>query len=170
MMDVNDVEVWMFDDKIPNALEIDALHMIPKDPILVKDLVNYLPISMHMHKSMKKIWQYPVCKILSNENSTIFARLLPFDMEDDDEDDDDDSLINRDLKPLSLKGSPPTPVSKASSKVFAQLKDKGATIENIKQVLKEKRDKGRKIVLEDREWRRKYGNGGEGGDDGQVDE
>lgn len=169
MTDVADVDVWMFDDKIPNALEIDALHMIPKDAILVKDLVNYLPLCMHMHKSMKKIWQYPVCKILPNENATIFARHIPLDLDDDDQDDDDDQL-NRNLKPLSKKGSPPTPVSKASSKVFAQLKDKGATLENIKQVLKEKRDKGRKIVLEDREWRRKYGEGGDGGANNEDEE
>lgn len=147
--DIEKFKVWTLNDEIPCFLEVPVDFVGPFNPIKVRELEQYLPPHMHMHKEVIRLYNFNVFALEYNENFIFTDRELPIDLDDSEKEYKDNmnesntrvqdtSSINTTKVKSENKNKkvPLIPFRVASGKVFAATKDRGSDVNSIKEYLK----------------------------------
>ncbi len=156
---IHSVKVWTLTDNIPKQLEISAALSDPNHKILVKDLEEFLPEHLHMHKDMHKLWWDCVFAIAKNNNLFWITREHPLEWEEMDDNEMKNMMGDLKLEEEANKSKKPKqaqiiPYKKVSGKVLMSTKEKGADKESVMEYLAQQKKsnagKGKKKKKEEK--------------------
>lgn len=126
---LSSIDVWVFNDDFPAALEIDSHFAQPDIPFRVAELEQIMPDGIILHKKYLKNKTLTIFGISSNYNYIIGTRRYPIEFPDEE----DKNIVEEDNTPKRKKPNRILPYLKTTSKVMTLLKDKGADQQAVKE-------------------------------------
>lgn len=123
------IDVWVFNDDFPPALEIDTHMAQPDIPFRIAELEQIMPDGIILHKKYLKNKTQTILGISSNYNYIIGTRRYPIEFPEDE----DKKIDEEGEKPKSKRPTRFLPYLKTTSKVMTLLKEKGADKQAVKE-------------------------------------
>eukprot|EP00340_Litonotus_pictus_P012233 CAMPEP_0170534374 /NCGR_PEP_ID=MMETSP0209-20121228/90776_1 /TAXON_ID=665100 ORGANISM="Litonotus pictus, Strain P1" /NCGR_SAMPLE_ID=MMETSP0209 /ASSEMBLY_ACC=CAM_ASM_000301 /LENGTH=384 /DNA_ID=CAMNT_0010833661 /DNA_START=171 /DNA_END=1325 /DNA_ORIENTATION=- len=143
---VHFLKVWTFTDDYPLRFELDVSLVSYKTPIRIKEFDMYhMPEGLYLHKDHKKNYHDYIFRLFQSE-SNFMAELNSEEIETEEsefveiEKRENIHGLEEQAKAPKKKKKFVLPLVKSSNKMINQAKDKGATLEILKEMIEKRSD------------------------------